>query len=307
MNTFVNMDEVYIHFSKQLEDADVCAPRGMEIKEVIGAAFELMNPRNRLIYLSERDSSLHFNIGEFLWYLRGSNSLDIIRYYSKMYSKFSDDQQTLYGAYGTRIFGAQNGVKSQWEALIELLTKDPDTRQAVISIHEPRDLSASSHDIPCTCTMQFLLRDGKLNCIVYMRSNDLYLGLPYDVFSFTMIQEVLAKRLNVKLGSYRHMVGSLHVYKQNYDQIAQCARSKSMDYVSMPPMPEYSEENFRKLLELEEQVRTLGSCDLSILRQLPHFWQQVIGVLRHKARRVNDAPEPELVIDCVAFQRKLKM
>ena len=287
MIAFNNMDEVYVYFSKRMQNAPSCAPRGMEIKEVLGAAFELTNPRNRLISLKERDASLYFHVGEFMWYIRGSEDLDIINYYSKMYHKFSDDAKTLYGAYGKRIFKDKCNGKTQWQALIETLKRDMDSRQAVLSIHEPRDLATVSRDIPCTCVIQFLVRQNKLNCIVYMRSNDLYLGLPYDVFSFTMLQELLATQLNLELGSYRHCVGSLHVYKRHYEKIQQCAEIhlEHEKYIGMQPMEVMTEDHLTKMLTLEESIRKSNEYDESIYLGLPDYWKNFIDVLRNKRQR----------------------
>ena len=65
---------------------------------------------------------------------------------------------------------------------------------------------------PCTCTLQFLARGVKLDLIVYMRSNDVIKGLPHDIFCFTMLQEIAARRLSLEPGIYKHCVGSLHLY-----------------------------------------------------------------------------------------------
>ena len=60
--------------------------------------------------------------------------------------------------------------------------------------------------------MQFLVRRGSLHMVVHMRSNDAFLGLSHDIFAFTFIQELVARSLGLKLGTYKHMVGSLHIY-----------------------------------------------------------------------------------------------
>lgn len=138
----------------------------------------------------------------------------MITFYNKRYSQFSDNGVDLYGAYGKRIF---NEINNQWENIIKKLQEDSESRQAVISIFEPKDLTVVSKDIPCTCHIQYFIRKNKLNCIVTMRSNDIIWGTPYDVFNFTMIQEILANVLNVELGEYLHFVGSLHIYERHYN------------------------------------------------------------------------------------------
>jgi thymidylate synthase len=283
MLIFDTLDEVYIYYAKILNDASSCAPRGMAVKEIIGAGFELLNIRNRLMYAKERNPSLFFHIGEFLWYIRGSDALDIIQYYSKMYPRFSDDQKTLYGAYGKRIFSQNNAQISPWDCIIKLLKADPDSRQAVLSIYEPHDLYTQSKDVPCTCSLQFLIRKDHLYCVTYMRSNDLYLGLPYDVFSFTLLQEMLANELGVQVGSYRHYVGSLHVYEKNYPDIAKCRDAAICHPMPMSPMPILDTVQRQILLDFEERLRHNESITEGELEHLDPYWRQFAIILMYKA------------------------
>jgi len=107
--------------------------------------------------------------------------------------------------------------------VITLLQEKPNTRQAVITMWNGGDLLhaiiGDHKDLPCTLSLQFLLRGRLLHCIATMRSNDVWLGLPYDVFAFTCLQRLIADALKVKTGMYVHQVGSLHVYERNRNKI----------------------------------------------------------------------------------------
>ena len=281
---FKSVNEAFIYYIKQLQSASESKPRGMKIKECLGVSFSITNPRARITNNSIRQMSLSFAFGEFLWYLRGSDRLDIIEYYSKMYPKFSDDKVTVNGAYGPRIFG---GDLSQWEQVKRLLSKDPDSRQAVISIHQPRDLFSSSLDIPCTCVLQYFIRNGRLNGITYMRSNDIYLGMPYDIFSFTMLQEMLAVELNVELGSYTHMVGSLHIYEKNFNIFDNLSEIESPIDHSMAIMTKeaITRDQISMVLQAEQALRRnepIKNFDL-----FDPYWMQFIEVLKSKNREVH--------------------
>ena len=79
--------------------------------------------------------------------------------------------------------------------VIKTLSEKPTTRQAVVQILDAEDISEQHKNVPCTCTLQFFARGRRLHMVASMRSNDAYIGLPHDVFAFTMIQEIVARAL----------------------------------------------------------------------------------------------------------------
>lgn len=213
MNIYTSLDMALAEIWDALLDAPRVLSRGKATREYIGESFLLTNPRARLCTIPGRKWSHAYAVGELLWYLAGSNELDMIKFYAPSYARFSDDERTLYGAYGPRI-------NSQWRTVISKILDDPGTRQAVISIYSERDTARTkTKDFPCTIALQFLLRSNGLNLICTMRSNDTWLGLPYDVFCFTMLQEIMAFQLGVDLGWYMHQVGSLHLYEQDVPKV----------------------------------------------------------------------------------------
>jgi thymidylate synthase len=215
----------------------ICSPRDQKIKEKINVSFTILNPRSRLPFVKDRDISISYIIAEGLWYLAGLNSTKWISYYSKFWKNISDDGLTANSAYGSRIFkpnfrlGGDNNW-NQWDACLDELIKDPDSRRAIIHIKSPLDSKFDSKDIPCTLTLQFLLRNDQLHLIVNMRSSDLWFGIANDVPAFTLFQELMAlqlsKRLNkeIDLGHYYHNSGSLHIYERNFDKIKDIVNNK---------------------------------------------------------------------------------
>jgi thymidylate synthase len=206
------------------------SPRGMRTLEVIGHGFSLVNPRARLVGFPDRRWSLPLAIGEFCWHMRGDNSIEALAHYANSWVNYSDDGITVGGScYGNKAFSRRrNG--SPWEGCKRLLASDSDSRRAVITFDAWDDDDLITKDKSCLTTMQFLIREGQLSMVANMRSNDIYLGLPYDVFLFTMMQEVMALELGVEVGVYTHFVGSLHVYERNIPAITrqyerECERS----------------------------------------------------------------------------------
>ena len=153
-------------------------------------------------------------MAELAWYLSGSNRVRDIGPFASKWIDISDDGIHNNSAYGYRIqhlFGFD-----QWDYVKDMLTKSPGSRQAIIHIKDASD--KPTKDVPCTVYLQFLIRDNKLHLSVHMRSNDIWMGVPYDMFSFTFLQMKMAMELGVDLGNYTHFAGSLHMYKRDYEE-----------------------------------------------------------------------------------------
>lgn len=167
--------------------------------------------------ISCRDISLPYLFAEMTWYLSGSQSMKFISKFGSLWGRISDDGETSNSAYG-HIIKERYGF-DQLEKIVELLTKDPFTRRAVININIPNEHVIETKDEPCTICLQFMLRDGKLHCTGVMRSNDIWFGLPYDIVFFTEVQRYIARRLEVGVGTYTHFVMSLHAYVKDFDKV----------------------------------------------------------------------------------------
>jgi thymidylate synthase len=197
---------------KQEESRD-----GDIVGELINAVTVIEDPTRNIINSPDRKLPMRYAVGEFLWYLSGSNKVKDISQFSKVWEGLSDNGKTVNSAYGHRI-SYKYGF-NQINFVLRELGENPNSRRAVVHIKDPRDYTAyPSKDVPCTVCLQYLIRDGKLHATTYMRSNDIWMGFPYDVFSFTCFQILLAMKLGVEVGTYTHIAGSLHLYKRDYDK-----------------------------------------------------------------------------------------
>jgi len=265
------------------EGIEVIPTKGKNI-EVFGASLILENPKSRLSQTESRGKAFSA-IGEFLWYLSGSNQLDFIQYYLPKYHLFSDDGKTVYGAYGPRLFG-KSPAKNQIDIITSKLQSNPDTRKAVLQIFDSADILESHKDVPCTCTMQFVIRCGKLKMAVHMRSNDAYIGLPHDIFSFTMLQEILARELGVEVGTYHHLVGSMHLYDRDKAQARSYLKEgfQSLE-VEMPDMPPGSQwDQIEIVLKLEKTLREKQTINTKDYKSLNSYWKDIVLLLQIHAK-----------------------
>ena len=212
-------------------DGLAVSPRGSATTEVLGAHLCLTDPRRRLVDLpTARVINPAFAVAETLWILSGSDDPWIFRY-NRALSRYADDGR-LQGAYGPRI-RRWRGLVDQLDQVRDLLTRDPDSRQAVIQLFDPERDTRGHRDVPCTLNYRFFRRSGRLHMHTTMRSQDLWLGFPYDIFAATVLQELLTNWLDVELGEYHHYVDSLHLYAEHVDAAAGLA----IDPHPSPSMP----------------------------------------------------------------------
>lgn len=211
----------------------VVSSRNGATREVVSYELTLYEPANNILVATPRLLNHSFAVAEWLWILTGSNDLSIIQPFNRALAEFSDDGIYLAGGYGPMFV-------EQLPYILQTLGKDLFSRQAVMTFWRPRPYQ--SKDIPCTVSLQFLVRDygdgPQLQLLVYMRSNDLWLGFPYDVFTFTQLQRYVAMLLNVQVGPYHHHVGSLHLYEQHWEKAAQLLAFTDPleDIIASPPM-----------------------------------------------------------------------
>jgi thymidylate synthase len=261
-----------------LEHGTTAEPRGLRVLELYPASFELRNPRNRLITNSRRKWSLPLALGEFSWHVSGSNEVEFIEYYASRWRDFAENETISGSCYGHRIFNHNDSSKSQWQQVTEILQTDVDSRRAVLLFHEPAMLTdPNAKDVPCATTLQFLVRDNKLHAFTHMRSNDAIWGLPYDVFLFTMLQELMALELDVQLGTYSHSVTSLHLYERHFS-LARKVIAEDAPAFGMPPM-ERQDELF-EFLKFERRIRK-GEALISLTeaKKLSRYWYTLLQVL----------------------------
>jgi|GEM_PF-457940 thymidylate synthase len=223
LGTYEGFTDCYIDMiSKVMREPQYeSAPRGQNIKEILGASFTIKNPHDRIPYVVGRKFGMSYMVAELIWYLSGDNSTEWISKYSSFWKDISDDGVTANSAYGARLFKPHDkiaqGRYTQLDYIIEELRRDPDSRRAVMHLRVPDDSIDAKLDVPCTLALQFFIRDGKLHQVANMRSSDVIFGIAYDIPAFTIFQELIANELNVKVGTYTHTSNSLHIYERHFD------------------------------------------------------------------------------------------
>ncbi len=152
---------------------------------------------------------------EFELYARGERMASEFAKAAPFWLGVANPDGTVNSAYGYKIWyekSCANGM-SQWDWCANALWKDPATRQAVMFFGTPASQYEGNKDQACTLHGHFMIRDGRLNLSMVMRSNDVVRGLVYDMPWFCHLQLRMAAELGVPVGTYHHFAHSMHVYE----------------------------------------------------------------------------------------------
>lgn len=170
----------------------------------------------RLCLLEGRGFNPVFALVETAWLIEGREDLAPLRSVLAHYEQYSDDGQTLNGAYGFRLrsyFGVDQINKA-----IESLRQFPTSRRVTLSLYAVDDLGSPSKDIPCNTQVILRIEEGRLAMTVINRSNDLWLGVPYNWFAFRGLQQLIATELEIPIGIQRHFSTCMHLYERDVEK-----------------------------------------------------------------------------------------
>jgi thymidylate synthase len=275
---------------------------GKEARELLNFTAVIQNPRERLVRNPKRPLNLPAAVARFVWMMAGSDRLADIAFYEEKVRYFSDDGVSVPGSsYGQRMLQARPGL-NQLASVIRRLKVDPSSRRATIAIYHPEDATRESRDIPCTFGLAYHVRGESLLATTLMRSNNAFTLLPYNVFEFSLLAEVVAQELGVSLGPLTHTALSMHLYAADYeraDAVIGCADRNALAPIPVMPVSPSPLEEVRKLVVLEAELRhrsaAIGRGNIEEWiekgeRTLSPYWRQYFYLLLvHVAVRNGEA------------------
>jgi thymidylate synthase len=252
--------------------------------------------------------NIAFALAEVVWILNGRNDAKFLNYFNRQLPKFAGHASTYHGAYGRRL-RSHFGI-DQLQRGYEALRNKPSSRQVVLQIWDSKtDLPKSSGkeaspDIPCNVASILKVREGKLHWMQIMRSNDVYMGLPYNIIQFTTLQEVIAGWLLLELGEYNQISNSLHVYMRDLERVYKPERKPvpvNTDSLAFPKSD--SEHYFAELATNVENLidnrrdvgRIFSTLDSS---SLPSPFKNILSILTAEAARRRE--QEDLVVAAVS-------
>lgn len=265
------------------------------MREFLHCSLHLEQPIQRWVLSRRPAMNPAFAIAEVIWLLTGRNDAAFPNYWNPLLPVFCGNGTTYHGAYGHRLRHRQQF--DQIERAYRALLKNPESRQVVLQIWDsaidlPRmNGSARNPDIPCNVAAMPKVRDGRLEWLQVMRSNDIYLGTPHNFVQFTSLQEIMAGWLGLEVGSFVLVSDSLHLYERD---IAHCSIAKDRNVPANDDSLALPKREFDSVLKaMEISMDALRAKRLSIrrftdvitLHNLPTAWANMLYVAAADAAR----------------------
>jgi thymidylate synthase len=223
--------------------------------------FDLRNSGPGFPLLTTKKLHIKSIIYELLWFLRGDTN---VRYLNEHGVTIWDEWADETGDLG-RVYGAQwrdwrggNGARvDQIDNLIAQIRSNPQSRRLMVSAWNPAEIEKMALP-PCHVLFQFYVQHGELSCQLYQRSADLFLGVPFNIASYSLLTLMVAQVCNLRAGDFVHTFGDLHLYNNHLEQ----AREQlSRDCRSLPRM---------KLNPAVKDIHDFTFEDFELLEYNPH-------------------------------------
>jgi thymidylate synthase len=186
-------------------------------KTLFNIGFYIEEPWNNKITTRFRKWNEKYAEAEWQWYLTGDPKIcELGAIYGKVpeiWKRMADESGRVNSNYG---YQWERGY--QLDKVVAKLKEDPNTRQAVISIYDGKEIQNYRHDTPCTTAIQFSIVNNRLEMCVTMRSNDLWFGFCIDQYCFSQLHKLVSERTGYEQGGYFHFAHNIHIYESQLDK-----------------------------------------------------------------------------------------
>ena len=161
-------------------------------------------------------------VHELLWFLSGSSNIKYLHDNGvSIWDEWADENGDLGPVYGVqwRSWPAAHGRKiDQITNLVEGIKRNPDSRRHLVVAWNPAEVDKMALP-PCHCLFQFYVANGKLSCQLYQRSCDIFLGVPFNIASYSLLTHMIAQQCDLDVGDFVWTGGDCHIYKNHFEQV----------------------------------------------------------------------------------------
>ncbi len=201
---------------------------GVGTKSIFGYQFRF-DLSESFPLLTTKKLHLKSIIYELLWFLKGDTNVRYLKEHGvSIWDEWADSEGNLGPVYGKqwRAWTASDGRSiDQISQVLELIRKNPESRRMVVSAWNVGELDSMALN-PCHCLFQFYVSEGKLSCHLYQRSADVFLGVPFNIASYALLNLMMAQVSGLKPGEFIHTFGDVHLYLNHVDQATEQLQRK---------------------------------------------------------------------------------
>ena len=177
--------------------------------------------KDGLPLLTTKKLHLRSIIHELLWFIKGDTNISYLKENKvSIWDEWADSNGDLGPVYGKqwRSWDAPDGRKiDQLNDVINQIKKNPNSRRLIVSAWNPSDVVSMALP-PCHCLFQFYVSENKLSCQLYQRSADIFLGVPFNIASYSILTHMIANVTGLSVGDFVHTLGDAHIYTNHFNQ-----------------------------------------------------------------------------------------
>ena len=198
---------------------------------------------------------------ELLWFLQaGDNNRPLVEKKVNIWNEWADEDGYLGPIYGVqwRSWPTPNGETiDQIAQVIEQIKTNPDSRRLIVSAWNVADIPKMAL-APCHAFFQFYVNDGKLSCQLYQRSADMFLGVPFNIASYSLLTHMIAQQCDLEVGDFIWTSGDTHIYNDHFEQVDE---QLSRSYVPLPKL---------KIVRKPDSIDGYQASDFEVVDYNPH-------------------------------------
>jgi len=172
--------------------------------------------------ITTKKISLRAIIHELLWFISGDTNIKYLKDNNvKIWDEWASPEGELGPVYGHqwRHWTTPDGREiDQLSEVINQIITNPDSRRLIVSAWNPSDIPKMALP-PCHCFFQFYVSEGKLSCMLYQRSCDVFLGVPFNIASYSLLTMMVAQVCGLEVGEFVHTFGDTHIYLNHLQQV----------------------------------------------------------------------------------------
>lgn len=231
-----NMDDLVIQGIRNIDESgERFSARAGSGLQAYGVVYILSDSTQRLHCLRAPDA-IKYLCRELLAFFEGSLGVsDGLGRASRVWHSIASSKGRIFSNYGYYVFHSKIRGRSQYKWVIDVLTRNPDSRRGIININQPSHKLIKGKDFPCTIALQFYLYNNTLRCDVFSRSADVIWGLPYDMGFFSLLTELFAADIGKRMDSKIHPGRTL--LHTSFTQIYDKTRNKASDVLAKAREP----------------------------------------------------------------------